>query len=53
VQPGAAVNLEIELDWSMLDVRAGGDWITESGNYVLGVGRHAGDSGAVTVIVHR
>ena len=53
VEPGATVEFEIELDWSMLDVRVDGDWVTESGEYVLDVGRHAGDTSAVTLAVHR
>ncbi len=53
VDPGATVDVEIEIDWSMLDVRADGDWITESGDYVLDIGRYAGDPAAVTVTLHR
>jgi hypothetical protein len=53
VAPGATVELEIEIDWSMLDVRADGDWITEHGEYAIDVGRYAGDPDAVTVKVHR
>jgi hypothetical protein len=37
----------------MLDVRADGDWVTEQGDYVIDVGRYAGDPEAVTVGVHR
>ncbi len=46
-------DVEIELDWSMLDVRVDGDWLTEHGNYVIDVGRHAGDPEAATLNVHR
>ncbi len=53
VAPGAAIQVEVELDWSMLDVRVDGQWVTESGDYVLEVGRHAHDRGAVTLIAHR
>ena len=53
VEPGATVDVEIDLDWSMLDVRATGEWVTESGEYVLDVGRYAGDPGAVALSVHR
>ncbi len=53
VEPGATVQVEIEVDWSMLDVRVDGDWITEPGEYVLDVGRYAGDPEAITVIVQR
>ncbi len=53
VEPGATVDVEMEIDWSMLDVRADGDWITESGDYVLDIGRYAGDPAAVTLSVQR
>jgi hypothetical protein len=53
VAPGATVEVEIDLDWSMLDVRVDGDWITEHGEYVIDGGRYAGDPDAVTVKVHR
>ena len=53
VEPGATVDVEIELDWSMLDVRVAGKWVTEVGEYVLDVGRHADDPGAVTLRVQR
>ena len=45
--------VEIDVDWSMLDVRVDGDWVTEHGEYVIDVGRHAGDPEAATVRVHR
>jgi hypothetical protein len=53
VAAGSTVEVEIEIDWSMLDVRVDGDWITERGEYVVDVGRYAGDPDAVTVKVHR
>jgi beta-glucosidase len=53
VAPGATVEIEIDVDWSMLDVRVDGDWITEHGEYVIDVGRYAGDLEAATVKVHR
>jgi beta-glucosidase len=53
VGAGATADVEIDLDWSMLDVRVDGDWVTERGEYVIDVGRHAGDPDAVTVRVHR
>jgi hypothetical protein len=53
VAPGATVDVEIDVDWSMLDVRVDGDWITERGEYVIDVGRYSGDLEAVTVKVHR
>jgi beta-glucosidase-like glycosyl hydrolase len=53
VDAGATAGVEIELDWSMLDVRVGGDWVTERGDYVIDVGRYAGDREAVVVKVQR
>jgi beta-glucosidase len=53
VEAGTTVEVEIELDWSMLDVRVDGDWVTEPGEYVLDVGRHAGDASAVSLAVDR
>ena len=53
VAPSATVDLEIDVDWSMLDIRAAGDWVTERGDYVIDVGRYAGDPEAATVKVHR
>ncbi len=53
VDPGATAEVEIELDWPMLDVRVDGSWFTEPGEYTVDIGRHAGDEGAVTVSVHR
>jgi hypothetical protein len=53
LEPGATIDVEIELDWSMLDVRDGGEWVTESGEYVLDVGWYAGDPTAATLAVHR
>ncbi|MGE5210976.1 MAG: fibronectin type III-like domain-contianing protein, partial [Acidobacteriota bacterium] len=53
VAAGATVDVEIDVDWSMLDVRVDGDWVTEHGEYVIDVGRFAGDPEAATVKVHR
>jgi hypothetical protein len=53
VGPAATVDIEIELDWSMLDVRVDGDWVTERGAYVIDIGRYAGDPEAATIEVHR
>ncbi len=53
VAPGASTDVEIDVDWSMLDVRIDGDWVTEHGDYAIDVGRHAGDHGALTVSVQR
>jgi hypothetical protein len=53
VEPGATVTLDIDLDWSMLDVRVDGDWVTEAGAYELDVGLHARDPDAVALTVQR
>jgi beta-glucosidase len=53
VVAGATVDVEVDVDWSMLDVRVDGDWVTEHGEYVIDVGRFAGDPEAATVKVHR
>ena len=53
VAAGATVEVEVELDWSMLDVRVDGGWVTEQGDYVIDVGRYAGDPEAATVRVQR
>jgi beta-glucosidase len=53
VAAGGTAEIEIEVDWSMLDVRAKGEWITESGRYVVEVGRYSGDPDAVTVHLDR
>ncbi len=50
---GDRVEFVIDVDWSMLDVRVDGSWVTESGEYLLDVGRYAGDPDAVTISVHR
>ncbi len=53
VAPGTTVDVDIEIDWSMLDIRDHGDWLTEPGAHVLDVGRHAHDPGAITLMVDR
>jgi beta-glucosidase len=53
VGSGATADVEIEIDWSMLDVRVEGEWVTEHGEYVIEVGRHAGDLGAIAVTLQR
>jgi beta-glucosidase len=50
---GATADVEIEVDWSMLDVRVDGDWVTERGDYAIEVGRYAGDHEAIVVGVQR
>jgi beta-glucosidase len=53
VGAGAAASVEVELDWSMLDVRTGGAWFTEPGIYRIDVGLHAGDPAALRLAVER
>ena len=53
VGAGERADVVIEVDWSMLDVRVDGGWVTEPGEYTLDVGRYAGDPGALTLGVHR
>jgi beta-glucosidase len=53
VRAGAERELDIAVDWSMLDVRANGAWLTEPGDYQLTVGQYAGDPNSVTFVVAR
>jgi beta-glucosidase len=53
VDAGSASSVDIELDWSALDVRIDGSWVTEAGRYVLEVARRAGDRSAVRLHVDR
>ncbi len=43
----------IDPDWSMLDVRADGRWVTEPGTYLVEVGLHARDPRARTLRIER
>jgi hypothetical protein len=45
--------VDIDLDWSMLDLRLDGDWFTEPGGYTVEVGLHAHDPAAVSLTVER
>jgi beta-glucosidase len=45
--------VDIELDWSALDLRLGGAWVTEPGTYSLDVGQHAHDPAAISLVVSR
>jgi beta-glucosidase len=53
VDADATAEVSIEIDWSMLDLRLDGDWVTEAGTYTVEVGRFAGDPQALTVAVER
>jgi beta-glucosidase len=44
---------EIALDWSALDLRLDGAWVTERGVYTLEVGQHAHDPAAISRTVER
>jgi beta-glucosidase len=45
--------VDIELDWSALDLRLDGAWVTEPGTYSLDVGQHAHDPAAISLVVPR
>jgi beta-glucosidase len=47
------VEVEVPIDWSALDLRLDGQWVTEPGRYVLEVGLRAHDPLAVTMVVDR
>ncbi|HSM65911.1 MAG TPA: glycoside hydrolase family 3 N-terminal domain-containing protein [Ilumatobacteraceae bacterium] len=46
VVAGATEDVEVDLDWSMLDLRIGDGWVIEPGRYVVEAGRYAGDPSA-------
>ena len=45
---GGRSSVVVDLDWSMLDLRLDGGWVTEAGSYSVDVGFHATDP-----LVHR
>jgi beta-glucosidase len=45
--------VDIALDWSALDLRLEGVWVTEPGAYSLDVGQHAHDPAAISLTVER
>ncbi len=53
VAAGATAHVDVELDWSMLDLRVDGRWVTEPGRYVIEVGLHAGDPAALRLHLDR
>jgi beta-glucosidase len=53
VAAGQSADVDIELDWSALDLRLDGRWVTEAGRYEVELGRHAQDPDAVTLVVDR
>ena len=50
---GERTTVRLDLDWSMVDVRRDDGWWTEPGDYVVAVGLHAGDPGAIELHVER
>ncbi len=50
---GETVTATVDLDWAMVDLRLGGEWVTEPGEYSLSVGQFAGDPHARHVAVPR
>ena len=53
VAAGHTARLDGDLDWSMLDLRLDGGWVTEPGRYVVEVGLHAGDPSALRLHLDR
>jgi beta-glucosidase len=53
VPAGTEVDVEVALDWSALDLRLDGAWVTEPGEYTLEVGQHAHDPAARSLTVER
>ncbi|HSL75208.1 MAG TPA: glycoside hydrolase family 3 N-terminal domain-containing protein [Ilumatobacteraceae bacterium] len=49
----SGVDVEVPIDWSALDLRLDGRWVTEPGRYVLEVGLRAHDPLAVTMVIDR
>jgi beta-glucosidase len=45
--------VRVGIDWSMLDLRIDGDWVTERGTYTIEVGRFAGDPDAIALRIDR
>ncbi len=53
VPAGGRASAVIDLDWSMLDVRLEGGWVTEAGSYSVDVGLFANDPSACRLDVER
>jgi beta-glucosidase len=53
VPAGGRSSVIIDLDWSMLDLRLDGGWVTEAGSYSVDVGLHAADPSARRLVVER
>ena len=53
LDPRATATAVIDPDWSMLDIRADGTWLTEQGTVLVDIGLHAHDPRALTVRIER
>ncbi|HYN33403.1 MAG TPA: glycoside hydrolase family 3 N-terminal domain-containing protein [Ilumatobacteraceae bacterium] len=53
VAAGERSSIVIDLDWSMLDLRLDGAWVTEAGSYSVDVGRFANDPAAHHLAIER
>jgi beta-glucosidase len=53
VEPRESKVVDVALDWSTLDLRIDGRWLTEPGRYELEVGRYAHDPAAVPLTTIR
>ena len=53
VEAGERTTAVIDLDWSMLDLRFDGGWVTEAGSYSVDAGLHANDPSAHHLSIER
>jgi beta-glucosidase len=53
LEPGESQVVDVVLDWSALDLRIDGAWLTEAGRYELEVGLYAHDPDAISVTLAR
>jgi beta-glucosidase len=53
VGAGVTTEVVVDVDWTQLDLRLQGTWVTEAGVYALDVGRYAHDPAAITLQVER
>ncbi len=50
---GSSDSIDVALDWSALDLRLDGAWVTEPGRYVVDVGLRAHDPDAISLALDR
>ncbi|MGA7756885.1 MAG: glycoside hydrolase family 3 C-terminal domain-containing protein, partial [Ilumatobacteraceae bacterium] len=50
---GTSDPIDLLLDWSAIDLRFDGAWVTEPGRYVVDVGLHAHDPDAISLVFDR